>query len=146
MSSEDKYVVTFAPPAIPLPPRDYSYEYHTHFNNVLRIYFNQLDAFARGITSDLAVFVETPTVNTTLAAKPSTLVVCGNIVPITISLPATPANYDVVRLKRASTSVANVTIAGNGNTIDGASSLIVGGVYNAPYLIYTTAAGEWSLI
>jgi hypothetical protein len=40
-----------APPNLPLAPRDYESRYHEQFNNVLRLYFNRLDALLRGIVA-----------------------------------------------------------------------------------------------
>ena len=40
-----------APPNLPLAPRDYESRYHEQFNNVLRLYFNRLDALLRGLVT-----------------------------------------------------------------------------------------------
>ena len=40
-----------APPNLPLAPRDYESRYHEQFNNVLRLYFNRLDAILRRIVA-----------------------------------------------------------------------------------------------
>ncbi len=40
-----------APPNLPLAPRDYESRYHEQFNNVLRLYFNRLDALLRQIVT-----------------------------------------------------------------------------------------------
>jgi hypothetical protein len=40
-----------APPNLPLAPRDYESRYHEQFNNVLRLYFNRLDALLRAIVA-----------------------------------------------------------------------------------------------
>jgi len=37
------YNVTFRAPALPLPPTEYSQAYFNSMNNVLRLYFNQVD-------------------------------------------------------------------------------------------------------
>ena len=37
------YNITFRAPALPLPPVEYNQQYFDSMNNVLRIYFNQLD-------------------------------------------------------------------------------------------------------
>lgn len=39
----------FAPPALPFPPADYDRIYVEQFNNVLRLYFNQLDQYLRNL-------------------------------------------------------------------------------------------------
>ena len=40
-----------APPNLPLAPRAYESRYHEQFNNVLRLYFNRLDALLRNIVA-----------------------------------------------------------------------------------------------
>jgi hypothetical protein len=40
-----------APPNLPLAPRDYESRYHEQLNNVLRLYFNRLDAILRRIVA-----------------------------------------------------------------------------------------------
>ncbi len=40
-----------APPNLPLAPGQYESRYHEQFNNVLRLYFNRLDALLRGIVT-----------------------------------------------------------------------------------------------
>jgi hypothetical protein len=40
-----------APPNLPLAPRDYESRYHEQLNNVLRLYFNRLDALLRRIVT-----------------------------------------------------------------------------------------------
>jgi hypothetical protein len=37
------YNVTFRAPALPLPPTEYNQAYFNSMNNVLRLYFNQVD-------------------------------------------------------------------------------------------------------
>ena len=43
-----------APPNLPLAPRDYESRYHEQLNNVLRLYFNRLDALLRAIVATTA--------------------------------------------------------------------------------------------
>lgn len=40
-----------APPNLPLAPGQYESRYHEQLNNVLRLYFNRLDALLRGIVT-----------------------------------------------------------------------------------------------
>ena len=37
------YNITFRAPALPLPPAEYNQAYFNSLNNVLRLYFNQVD-------------------------------------------------------------------------------------------------------
>jgi hypothetical protein len=41
------YNVTFKAPALPLPPAEYNQAYFNSTNNILRLYFNQLDQALR---------------------------------------------------------------------------------------------------
>lgn len=38
-----EYNVTFKAPALPIPPAEYNQAYFVNMNNVLRLYFNQVD-------------------------------------------------------------------------------------------------------
>ena len=37
------YNISFRAPALPLPPKEYDQTYFNSMNNVLRLYFNQVD-------------------------------------------------------------------------------------------------------
>ena len=37
------YEVSFKAPALPYPPKEYNAEEFNQFNNVIRLYFNQID-------------------------------------------------------------------------------------------------------
>ena len=55
-------------PNLPLPPEKYSVQYFDQLTNVLRLYFNRLDALNREF---LAVEIIPPLVNYTVATLPS---------------------------------------------------------------------------
>ena len=42
-----EYNVSFKAPALPIPPAEYNQAYFNSLNNVLRLYFNQLDQALR---------------------------------------------------------------------------------------------------
>jgi|TARA_R100001015_G_C4622128_1_gene179500 hypothetical protein len=42
-----QYNLTFRAPSLPSPPKEYNQASFDQFNNVLRIYFNQLDSALR---------------------------------------------------------------------------------------------------
>jgi len=69
------------------------------------------------------------------------IIICTNTIPITITLSATANNLDEVHVKRQNTGL--VTVAG---AIDGSPSLVIVFQYDSPSLIYTTDAGEYSII
>ena len=39
----NQYTVEFKAPALPYPPKEYNAEEFNQFNNVIRLYFNQID-------------------------------------------------------------------------------------------------------
>ena len=47
-----KYEVNFRAPALPYAPEEYNQESFEQFNNVLRLYFNQLDKALRDAAAD----------------------------------------------------------------------------------------------
>jgi hypothetical protein len=50
-----------APPALPFAPREYSQLFHDQYNNVLRLYFNQLSNTVSAVVGvDGAAFLQTP--------------------------------------------------------------------------------------
>ncbi len=71
------------------------------------------------------------------------VVICTNTAAMTIKLNATPDDGEEVEIKRQN---AAVTIDGNGQTVDGATSVVILAQYDSPHLVYTVAANEWSII
>ena len=45
------YNIAFRAPALPIPPAEYSQQHSDKLNNVLRLYFNQLDQALRSSRS-----------------------------------------------------------------------------------------------
>jgi hypothetical protein len=66
--------------------------------------------------------------------------------PYTLNLPATPLNGDIVTVKDAKgdANSNNITINGNGKTIDGASSSVISVNWGSITLIYNSI--EWNII
>mgnify|MGYP000099988263 CR=1 FL=1 len=62
----------FSAPALPVPPKEYNQTSFSRFNNLLRIYFNQLDVAIRGIPGvswiGVAAAVEYTGVETSIAS------------------------------------------------------------------------------
>lgn len=67
------------------------------------------------------------------------IIICNNTTPITVTLNASPENGEKVRIKRRDSAV---TVSGS---IDGNASTTIAYVYDAPLVIYTDDASEWSL-
>ena len=61
---------------------------------------------------------------------------------ITITLNAAPADQEVVTVKRV-TGAGNVTVAGNGNNIDGSSTYLITTNYESATFVYFSDDGEW---
>ena len=78
---------------------------------------------------------------TTTGFVDTEILICSNSVPINITLNSDNDGQQVI-IKRQN---AEVKLLGNGNTVDGESSMILGVKYDAPHLIYTTSAGEYSI-
>lgn len=72
--------------------------------------------------------------------KNSEVVICNNSAAITVTLNPSPNDGEQVSIKRRD---ASVTVSG---AIDGGTILAIGMKYDAPTLLYTTSAGEWSII
>jgi len=70
-------------------------------------------------------------------------VIMANTSSATVTLPSFPDDLSEVSIKRTD---AQVTIDGNGKNIDGQTTLILGTQYDGAHMVYTDAAGEWSLI
>ena len=88
-------------------------------------------------------YSSTTTALTTSGKVAHEIVVCANTSAITVTLHANAKDGDEVSIKRTG---AEVTVSGNGNTIDGETTLILGTLYDGAHLVYTAAAGEWSII
>ena len=69
------------------------------------------------------------------------IVICTNTTPVTHPLNAAPDDGEEVIFKRQNTG--SVTISG---TIDGASSITLLSRYDAPHLVFSVDAGEWSIV
>ena len=70
----------------------------------------------------------------------SQICICNNTTPITLTLNDSPDDGEELIIKRLGSSVV---VSG---AIDGATSKTIASKYDAPHLVYTVAAGEWSII
>lgn len=66
-----------------------------------------------------------------------------NTRPITVYLNPKPFDGEEVIIKRQN---AEITVDGNGNTIDGETTLPLSSIYDSPHLVYTDNGGEWSIV
>jgi|TARA_Y100000310_G_scaffold261629_1_gene271058 hypothetical protein len=141
VDSIEEHTIQFAPPVLPIPPGEYNLQAFAHFNNILRLYFNQLDNFVREFVKSHGVSYTTLTASATLTQAEFQVVICNNTLDITVTFPTTPENNDRITVKRANTG--GVTISG---TIDGVTELILGDQYDAPSFVYSSTLSKWLLI
>lgn len=94
------------------------------------------------ITPQIDMGVEVISITGDFTTTDTQVVICNNTTANTVSLNATPDDGEMMHIKRLD---AGVTVDGNGNTIDSALTLFIAGK-NSPHLVYTLAAGEWSII
>ncbi|MEE9532743.1 MAG: hypothetical protein V3W52_17325 [Syntrophobacteria bacterium] len=71
----------------------------------------------------------------------SQTIICTNTTAITIALNATPADFEEVHIKRQ--NIGPVDVSG---AIDGDTLKTINKRYDAPHLIFTVDANEWSII
>lgn len=141
---ETQLEVSFRAPQLPEPPDNYrSLEFY-QFNNVLRLYFNQLDSELRHIASLVRPSIINATDSFTLTTQRKQIIVCSNTSSITVTLASDPLSPSEVFVKQAGTG--QVTIAGNGKDIDGSSTLVLNSQYSKSYIVYTDTASEWSVL
>jgi hypothetical protein len=79
--------------------------------------------------------------DTTFTTKGNQLIICNNTADATVTLNTTPLHGETVHLKRRSTGGLSFT-----GTIDGRTDYAIVSNYYALKLVYTSYAGEWSVI
>lgn len=100
----------------------------------------QIGSLQKKIPKTLIVLVTSD--YTTTGVPDIEILICANTTPITITLNSA-INGKQVKIKRQN---AEVTLDGYGNTIDGEESIILGGRYDSPHLLWSTVAEEYSII
>ena len=93
------------------------------------------------ITPQIDMGVEVISTSTDFTTTGDQVIICTNTLAVTITLNPTPDDGESVHIKRQNTGT--VTVSGS---VDGGTTLAIGGRYSAPHLIFTLAAGEWSII
>ena len=93
------------------------------------------------ITPHIDMGVEVISTGTDFTTTGDQVIICTNTLAVTITLNPTPDDGESVHIKRQNTGT--VTVSGS---VDGGTTLAIGGRYSAPHLIFTLAAGEWSII
>jgi hypothetical protein len=139
----DKYSIHFKAPVLPTPPREYIGGYFNTLNNILRLYFSQLDTYAQELTTDLAVSYTTSTGDVTLARVRRQVAFANAAGTTTIDLPPTPSNSDQITIKNVNTGTC--TIDGNGKNIDGAATKALA-QWDALHLLYSSTLGKWLIV
>lgn len=125
-------VKNFAPPALPLPGVNYSAQQQSQFNNVLRLYFNQLDNLLNPLLTELNVnnyaAITTVTGNYTITDADSTVLCDATSGSMTITLPSaaqSPSRFFNIKKIDATNNTVSITPAG-AETIDGDTSKTIG--------------------
>lgn len=137
-----RYDIDFRAPALPYPPQEYLPSFFEKFNSILRMYFVQLDNALRSVSR--VTYSSSATGDYAISGNYEyEILVMANTTAATVTLPASPEDQRRVSIKRTN---ALVTIDGNGKNIDGFPILVLNRLYDAPHLIYTDAAGEWSIL
>lgn len=124
-------IKSFAPPALPIPGNIYSAHQQAQFNNVLRLYFNQLNNLLGPLVTEINInnyaAITTVTANYTITADDYTVLSDATSGAITITLPAASALTNrLFNIKKIDSTGNTVTIAPSGaDTIDGSTSAII---------------------
>jgi hypothetical protein len=101
----------------------------------------QLDASNLGEDNNTYA-VTAITASTTLTPTEYVVVVDTSVSPQTVTLPASPNEGQAYKIKDNGNALSNqITIAGNGNNIDGASTASINTDFGALEVVYTS--GEW---
>jgi hypothetical protein len=104
-------------------------------------------AYVTGLTSN----IQLNKLSVTLVSANFTATTTNHVILVntsaarTITLPASPVDGQVYHIKdRTGNALSNnITVAGNGNNIDGSSSASINTNYGSLYLVYSLAADEW---
>lgn len=141
-----RYDVGFVAPALPLPTQEYSALGAEQLNNVLRLYFNNVDAEFRRLAAQ-APTTTTQTGDYTVVYSTDWVIVYvdNGATPVTVTLPSGAEDRQRVSVKLRGTGQVTIATAG-AETIDGSSTLIIIAQYDAPMLVYDLATTEWALI
>lgn len=116
------YAKNFAPPALPLPSQVYVQQDQSRLNNVLRLYFNQLDNLLQDLTTAVSTAESITEVsgNYTATESDSTILCDASAAPITITLPVVEAGK-VYTIKKIDSSDNAIVITPT-TLLDGAAS------------------------
>jgi hypothetical protein len=121
----------FSPPALPAPGGAYSAQGQSQFNNVLRLYFNQLNNVLGPLinaanTNNFAA-IETVTGDYTATIFDSTILCDATSASLTVTLPAASGLAGrLFNIKKIDSTTNTVTIAPSGaDTVDGDTSAII---------------------
>jgi hypothetical protein len=101
---------------------------------------DDLTAFALAPPPLIDRVLEVISVDSAFTTTGSQIIICTNVSDTTITLNATPDDGEQVHIKRQS---GPVFVSG---AIDGTTGKRIRTKYDAPHLVYTLAAGEWSII
>lgn len=114
-----------AAPALPEAPREYNKGYTDRFNNVLRLYFRQLDLVVRALMAGIATKEYTSVSTTYTLTTADYLIECTGSSSFTITLlSAVGVQGREYQIKQSGTGTITVDAAGS-ETIDGSTTKLL---------------------
>lgn len=141
-SASRRYDVPFRAPTLPYPPREYYPPHFETINSILRLYFTQIDNALRNVSK--VTTASSAAVDYTVAGTSSyEIVVMTNPSTAVVLLPLEPNDLLQVSVKRTN---AQVTVNGNGHTIDGAATKVLGTALEAVNMTYLAVTGTWVIL
>lgn len=111
---------------------------------IVKGYFEGLEEIIAQLTRNGDIASTITAISGSITTTGDQILICTNTSPIVITLNANPRDAERVIVKRQNTGA--VSIAGNGNNIDGSTPLVIGSRYDAPTVMFTNAGGEWSVL
>ena len=97
----------------------------------------------QGIKTDYKTLSNFSVVTNNTTTFGNQTIICNNTSLITVTLNATPQNFEEVYIKRAN---KELVISGNGRLIDGSSTVKLILKYVGLHLVYTTETNSWLII
>jgi len=136
-----RFGVNFVGPGLPFPPKEHSSEHLMALNNVLRLYFNNVDNALRNIGGARLLSSQDGDYTTGGNTKHE-IVLMTNSAYALVKLNSSPNDLEEVTIKRTD---GPVRVDGNGNTIDGEEFFDLS-LYDSIHAVYSTTTEEWSII
>jgi len=105
--------------------------------------------YVTGLSTPLNIYTQKVTISANYTATTSNFVIFCNTTgsSFTITLPASPVDGQVYKIKDVGNAITNnITISGNGNTIDGSSTFIINTQRGGVEICYDQTLDEWMVM